>query len=800
MIEHFTSQHFSLLQKWGDKPRDSTDVEQNAAYDALKEAYGLTEAWAHAVQQALFPDGRVAVRKRPTNQGNHFTRYNWAKIYPRRTAPLELAYTVGIDSVCGFVVKIDTVGLGEGQSVRKKYLELRGAANAPQPIVATLSAEQGTAMDLQQLAAWSIDAIGKFTLSYDTVAATLGLAAGLEDEALLAHFDEKPGFRKFRLKWNAERTALFCRLARIVHAAGLDWWHSGKGIQVRFGRKNPAADRAQAVIGIVRGRGKRKLDWPRALGGLGKLPRTELTEDLISQVEDALLSAEEELRAVAPLEKARAGLWPDELQPDTGPDADADDEEDEMDDPAAPATTGTRTSAYNRIYYGPPGTGKTFQLLKLIKEQFEKHPGVMTEQDRREQLIAERVAGLKWWEGVVAALHELGDSAKVAQLRDHPFIQAIAKRRSSGVHLTQTLWSTLQHHTISDSATVKPRGSHSPAIFDKTSDSVWTFAGNWREECAELLQIAQDYQAAPPPAQVIARHSVVTFHQSYGYEEFVEGLRPVLDSETEDGAIRYEVRAGAFKELCERARLAPGQQFAMVIDEINRGNISKIFGELITLIELDKREGAGHPISVVLPYSGQTFSVPSNVSIIGTMNTADRSLALLDTALRRRFEFEAVLPDARDSGDAPLAGLRLNAGGREIHVPNLLAAINRRIEALYDRDHCIGHSFFTPLRDVSPEADPLVELARIFTNHIIPLLEEYFFEDWQKIRLVLGDNQKSATDQFVLEVADQANDLNRLFGGDHGLDSHALRPRYVRQPEALRRAEAYIGIYATLTD
>lgn len=290
------------------------------------------------------------------------------------------------------------------------------------------------------------------------------------------------------------------------------------------------------------------------------------------------------------------------------------------------------------------------------------------------------------------------------------------------------------------------------------------------------------------------RHSFVTFHQSYGYEEFVEGLRPVLERDAASGQIRYEIRPGVFKALCRRARQAPEQRFAMVIDEINRGNISKIFGELITLIEADKREGAENAIAVTLPYSGESFSVPANVDLIGTMNTADRSLALVDTALRRRFEFEARMPDSRDEPGAPLYDLRVSVAGDTIHVPAMLTAINQRIEALYDRDHTIGHAYFTALHAIDDGEPRFQALEQIFRGRILPLLEEYFFEDWQKIRLVLADNQKPDTACFVAET-DHEDELASLFGADHGLDSFMTRRRYILHEAAFSNPDAYIGIY-----
>lgn len=190
-----------------------------------------------------------------------------------------------------------------------------------------------------------------------------------------------------------------------------------------------------------------------------------------------------------------------------------------------------------------------------------------------------------------------------------------------------------------------------------------------------------------------------------------------------------------------------------IIDEINRGNISKIFGELITLIESTKRAGMSESASAILPYSGDEFSVPSNVYILGTMNTADRSIALMDTALRRRFQFIEMMPDSD-------VLRKIHADKVEdLDVAAMLDKINERITFLYDREHTIGHAFFTGLKDDAS----LSKLQSIFEKSVIPLLQEYFYEDYQKIQLVLGDNAKSDDSlKFILDekvVAKQVNNV-----------------------------------------
>lgn len=318
--------------------------------------------------------------------------------------------------------------------------------------------------------------------------------------------------------------------------------------------------------------------------------------------------------------------------------------------------------------------------------------------------------------------------------------------------------------------------------------------------------------------QLLAKGRIVfcTFHQSMGYEDFIEGIKPVV-VEAGESNLAYQVEPGIFKRLCERAVLgdiedldaawarlladveateggkilrtmerelrleaswgeslwigdisgedsisldksdlinylkgktlaAQSKEYAeailelladeydfelarenknnyvIILDEINRANVPQIFGELITLIEVDKRSGMPEALEVILPYSKESFSVPANLYILGTMNTADRSVEALDTALRRRFSFREMLPDYD-----LLSGLRIG----EIGLDELLKTINYRIEALLGKDHCLGHSYFLKVKD-------LADLKHVFFNEIIPLLQEYFYGNFGRIAQVLG--------------------------------------------------------------
>lgn len=228
----------------------------------------------------------------------------------------------------------------------------------------------------------------------------------------------------------------------------------------------------------------------------------------------------------------------------------------------------------------------------------------------------------------------------------------------------------------------------------------------------------------------------VTFHQSMSYEDFIEGIKP----KAKGGKITYAVKNGIFKELCAKAKKDESQNYVMIIDEINRGNVANIFGELISLIEDDKRLGASEELHAELPYSHTIFGVPKNVYIIGTMNTADRSVEALDSALRRRFTFKEMMPKSELVPE-------------EHNVRSIFKIINQRIEVLKDREHQIGHSYFMGVN--SEEG-----LKAVIYDKIIPLLQEYFYGDYEKIQLVLGEGFVKKESESVKFAGDKSGDFD----------------------------------------
>jgi 5-methylcytosine-specific restriction protein B len=244
-----------------------------------------------------------------------------------------------------------------------------------------------------------------------------------------------------------------------------------------------------------------------------------------------------------------------------------------------------------------------------------------------------------------------------------------------------------------------------------------------QDEAEYILSLLAERNPGLPPLDPddsdVGHLTRVTFHPSYTYEDFVEGYKPV-DSGSGQLALRLE--AGIFKRVCRAAAARPDESFLLLIDEINRGNIPKIFGELITLLERDKRG-----MTVSLPQSREPFAVPPNVFVLGTMNTADRSIKLLDAALRRRFAFIELMPDAEVLRGAVIDDLDLEV---------FLESLNRRIAEVEGREKQIGHSYL--LDEAGLPITSAVEFARRFRHEILPLLQEYAYEDYGELEVYVG--------------------------------------------------------------
>jgi DNA polymerase III delta prime subunit len=389
----------------------------------------------------------------------------------------------------------------------------------------------------------------------------------------------------------------------------------------------------------------------------------------------------------------------------------------------------------NQILYGPPGTGKTYALKQDYFPFYTSKETSITSEKNFETVVKK----LSWWEVIAIALIQLGKS-KVNDIYDHKWIQKKVELSNSKT-VKPTLWGQLQSHTVESCEFVNVKSKQQPLIFNKTKNSTWDIIAeeveNQIPELYDLIDKVENF--IPNPDKVIERFKFVTFHQSFSYEDFIEGIKPIMPENGELAEdLGYQIEDGVFKEICEEASNDPNNRYAIFIDEINRGNVSAIFGELITLIELDKRQGEKNEMQITLPYSKKLFSVPSNLDIYGTMNTADRSVEALDTALRRRFEFKEMMPDYSVIADETVEDLELSV---------VLETINQRIELLIDRDHTIGHSYFVNVNSTKA-------LAKALNNKIVPLLQEYFYGDYGKIGLVLGKGFIEKKENKAISFAD----------------------------------------------
>ena len=398
-----------------------------------------------------------------------------------------------------------------------------------------------------------------------------------------------------------------------------------------------------------------------------------------------------------------------------------------------------REPVKNIIYTGVAGTGKTYRLQQIAKQYTEILPVA-----NADDLLKALVNPMNWREVICLVFldeRKKGKSLlKVAEITNNLFFVTKLKINQREKAIANTAWSTLQQFSPADSKNILVKNKSSQSYFDKDDSSNWFLLADSLPLLTDLQNKLDDYQAAihsqfqPSYLQPkLERFSFVSFHQAYGYEEFVEGIRPHI---ADNGKMSYRVESGAFLRLCQQAKQDPSHRYAMLIDEINRANVARVFGELMSLIEPTKRAGQTDSLSVNLAYSRQPFSVPSNVDIYATMNSQDHSLAPLDMAFRRRFEFIECRPQPQLLG-------KVMANGAEIDLAKLLTALNERISQNLAKDSQLGHSFLWGI-------DSLHALSAAFSQSIIPQVAQACQHHGQILQAIFGqrfirlvDNKKA---------------------------------------------------------
>ncbi len=382
----------------------------------------------------------------------------------------------------------------------------------------------------------------------------------------------------------------------------------------------------------------------------------------------------------------------------------------------------------NQILYGPPGTGKTYFLGKIKKQIMEYNKKVFA----KKQSVKENIMDLSWSEIIALGIYKADKtkSYKPSELYKLEYIKDYISYKKENGRITPecSLRSDLMRNSIKSEGLSESGKTGNDYFEYDICNKAYKLSQNGLELVENALYKYINCSAKKEINEEEFCKSI-TFHQSYSYQDFIIGIRPDIDC---TGGLRFEEKRGVFKIICDKALDNPDYKYLITIDEINRGNVSKIFGELITLIETNKRWGNEEQQKLTLP-NGGTLCVPNNLYIVGTMNTADKSLALLDVALRRRFEFIPKYPVYDIDG---------------IYYADFLKKLNKEILSRKKKaDYLIGHAYF-----MDKKKKP--ELNDILNKKVIPLLMEYFNGDSKCVEEILKsvDPNKAFKGPFLLEV------------------------------------------------
>ncbi|MCP5385461.1 MAG: AAA family ATPase [Novosphingobium sp.] len=605
----------------------------------------------------------------------------------------------------------------------------------------------------------------------------------MTDEQLLARFDGDEKFRLRRTTWSEEQSRAFCHMARAVHSQGLDWYHTNIP-EIRFGRRELSALKADPTLGVLHLAGN-------ALKFSHSSPQFSLSGAFIlddagaEAFASAIAGAADQFQSSQTLKTGRQAYWPDDYT--TAVAAEVRDRKP------------NRMQPTNLILYGPPGTGKTYRTMEeavrycgeipaadrpSLRDQYER-----LRKEKRIEFVTfhqnfayeEFVEGLRPQTGVNGAegnsvgfdlKPKLGIFRNICQLAEAA-TEAAAGGKPIDLGGKRVFKMSLGRAGIEDQI-FEDAIENGYAALGWGGDIDWSpyetyeaIHERWNQDHpgtngndANIIQTTRFRADMKEGDVIVVSHgnklvrAIGVVAGPYRYEpdgtseyshrrkvDWLKVFREPIDYSAIYDVPFMQWSCYLLKEQhlnrSALANLLPGaggpaeapKQYVLVIDEINRANISKVFGELITLIEPDKRIGMDEQLKVRLPYSEDEFGVPANLHIIGTMNTADRSITPIDTALRRRFRFEELAPDTA------VEAFQEAEHTTGLPLSTALTTMNRRIEYLVDRDHRIGHAFFIGCKDKNA-------VDAVMRDKVIPLLQEYFFDDWNRLAAVLGEKEK----------------------------------------------------------
>lgn len=750
-MDFFTANDFELLKTHSGKLKTPED---NQTYVDLKKIYDKVYFWSNLVKDELFPNGAVKITRKPTNQANIFEWYHWAKLYPTQSDLdyKKLAITLSIESGTKLVVKIDTVGVLENDPLRKWYYNFRKNNSIVKEFI------------FKDLTDW--EHLKNMTIQH--IYSILPYFKTLKEELLNLSSSKQPNYWLFQ-----GNPDYYDVVHALTNSSITSWKVAAHRDKIKNGDK---------IILWLTGSGSGVYGLGEVTSDVGKIVENE---EELSYYKTQYDPNEDRVQIKITHNLVKNPILSDHIKENSilsslkggnqGTNFSATQEQFEELIRISQLETTPMNHPLNQILFGCPGSGKTYSTKKLAVEiiegrQLEDRKEILKLYDKYYELKQIRFTtfhqSLGYEDFIEGIKPKTIDHKVIYEVEDGIFTKIASKAQDNWLNSQSTKTNHISFENALEKLKDEWEEDNNLKFPLKTKGSDFTIL-SFNEKNIRFKKSSGGSGHTLSFKTMKELFYGERNHTNQGLGIYYPSIIEKLNSYSDDSETAKKL-----------------DRYVLIMDEINRGNISSIFGELITLIEDDKRLGSKESIEVILPYSKENFGVPPNLYLIGTMNTADRSVEALDTALRRRFSFTEMKSDPQ-----VLLSAHENRGTipeTNINLISLLETINKRIELLVDKDHQIGHSYFISVNSLD-------DLKYTFKNKIIPLLEEYFYGDFGKIGLVLGDRFVTAS------AAHENKKILANFKGSDDVDFLTDKKIYEFLDIDLMNSSDFISIYQSVT-